>query len=68
MARREDFDGLRSESFSASEPTREKFIAGLDSGRPVNVGDYAVRFTPQDRVGGDFVELTVVDRYGKIVR
>ena len=58
-------EGLRR---AGTEPTREKFIAGLDSGRAVNVGDYAVRFTPQDRMGGDFVELTVVDRYGKIVR
>jgi len=58
-------DGLRR---AGADPTREKFIAGLESGKPVSIGEYSVRATPQDRVGGDFVELTVVDRYGRLIR
>ena len=58
-------DGLRR---AGPALTREKFIAGLKSGAPVTVGDYAVRMTALDRSGGDFVELTVVDRYGRLIR
>lgn len=58
-------DGLRR---AGSDLTREKLIAGLESGRPISVGEYSVRLTPQDRTGGDFVELTVVDRYGRLIR
>ena len=53
---------------AGAEPTREKFIAGLDSGKPVTIGEYAVRYTPQDHTGGNFVELTVVDRYQRLIR
>ncbi len=44
------------------------YLAAGVFGRPISVGEYSVRLTPQDRTGGDFVELTVVDRYGRLIR
>jgi branched-chain amino acid transport system substrate-binding protein len=58
-------EGLRR---AGKDPTREKFIAGLESGRAIDLDNYSVRFTPQDRTGGQFVELTVVDRSGRLIR
>jgi branched-chain amino acid transport system substrate-binding protein len=58
-------EGLRR---AGRDLTREKLIAALDSGRPIDVGGYSVSFNPQDRVGGGFVELTVVDRSGRLIR
>jgi branched-chain amino acid transport system substrate-binding protein len=58
-------EGLRR---AGRDPTREKFIAGLESGRAIELDNYSLRFTPQDRTGGQFVELTVVDRTGKLIR
>jgi branched-chain amino acid transport system substrate-binding protein len=58
-------EGLRR---AGRDLTREKLITALDSGRPIDVGGYAVAFNSQDRVGGGFVELTVVDRSGRLIR
>jgi branched-chain amino acid transport system substrate-binding protein len=58
-------EGLRR---AGRDLTREKLIAALDSGRPIDVGGYSVAFNSQDRVGGSFVELTVVDRTGRLIR
>ncbi|TAG46920.1 MAG: hypothetical protein EAZ30_11120 [Betaproteobacteria bacterium] len=58
-------EGLRR---AGKDPTREKFIAGLESGRAIEFDNYSLRFTPQERAGGQFVELTVVDRRGQLVR
>jgi branched-chain amino acid transport system substrate-binding protein len=53
---------------AGSPLTRERLVDALESGRPIALGDYSVSFTPRDRDGGDFVELTVVDRFSRFVR
>jgi branched-chain amino acid transport system substrate-binding protein len=58
-------EGLRR---AGRDPTREKFITGLESGRLIEFDNYSLRFSPSDRTGGQFVELTVVDRSGKLIR
>lgn len=53
---------------AGSPLTRERLVEALENGRPIALGDYSVSFTPRDRDGGDFVELTVVDRFSRFVR
>lgn len=53
---------------AGSPLTRERLVDALENGRPIALGDYSVSFTPRDRDGGDFVELTVVDRFSRFVR
>lgn len=53
---------------AGATPTRERFIEAIESGRPIALGDYSVAITPTDRDGGSFVELTVIDRFGRFLR
>ncbi|MBA2960492.1 MULTISPECIES: ABC transporter substrate-binding protein [Ramlibacter] len=49
------------------EPTRACLVDALES-RPVDTGGYRVQFTPQDRRGSRFVEMTIVTPDGRFRR
>lgn len=48
--------------------TREKIIKGLESLQDVDTGGYIIRFGTTERRGSNFVELTVINREGKLLR
>lgn len=48
--------------------TRERLVAALRSMHDVDIGDDYVSFGPNDHVGRDFVELTIVGPDGRILR
>jgi ABC-type branched-subunit amino acid transport system substrate-binding protein len=48
--------------------TRERLVAALRSMHDVDIGDDYVSFGPNDHVGRDFVELTIVGPDGKFLR
>jgi ABC-type branched-subunit amino acid transport system substrate-binding protein len=58
-------EGLRR---AGPNPTREKFIAALESMRDVDLGGLSVRFSPTQHAGSTFVELTIISANGKIMR
>jgi ABC-type branched-subunit amino acid transport system substrate-binding protein len=50
------------------ELSRERFIAGLETMNGVDVGGFTVSFSPTNRSGSQFVELTIIGRGGKFMR
>jgi len=58
-------EGLRR---AGREPTREGFIAALETLREYDVGGFTVTYTPADHNGSRFVDLTVIGRDQKILR
>jgi ABC-type branched-subunit amino acid transport system substrate-binding protein len=50
------------------ELSRERFIAGLETMNGVDVGGFTVSFSPTNRSGSQFVELTIIGRGGKFLR
>jgi len=48
------------------EPTRDKFIAGLESGARLDVGGYELRFAADRHHGSRYVELTMVRTGGSL--
>jgi ABC-type branched-subunit amino acid transport system substrate-binding protein len=65
IAARVFVEGLRR---AGREPTRESFIAGLETLRDYDVGGFTVTYTPSDHNGSRFVDLTVIGRDQKILR
>jgi len=75
---RKDFSSTSLESYIAAKvlvegirragavPTRESLLKALDSIRNFNVGGYIVDFNPSNHNGSKFVELTAINRAGKI--
>jgi ABC-type branched-subunit amino acid transport system substrate-binding protein len=58
-------EGLR----RAGRPlTVERFVAAMEGMRDADLGGYAVTYSPQDRNGARFVELTVIGAGGKVLR
>jgi ABC-type branched-subunit amino acid transport system substrate-binding protein len=53
---------------SGPEPTRDKFLAALETMRDVDLGGMSVRFSATDHQGSDFVDLTLISRGGKYIR
>lgn len=53
---------------SGRDLTRERLVATLRSMHDVDLGDDFVSFGPNDHVGRDFVELTIVGADGKFLR
>ncbi|WP_227814239.1 ABC transporter substrate-binding protein [Nitrogeniibacter aestuarii] len=49
------------------EPTREKLVAALEQA-PFDLKGFKVSFTPSNHSGSTFVELTILDRNGRILR
>jgi ABC-type branched-subunit amino acid transport system substrate-binding protein len=58
-------EGLRR---AGREPTRDSFIAGLETLREHDLGGFTVTYTPSDHNGSRFVDLTVIGRDQKILR
>ncbi len=75
---RKDFSSTSLESYIAAKvlvegirraganPTRESLLKALDSIRNFDVGGYIVDFSPSNHNGSKFVELTAINREGKI--
>jgi len=58
-------EGLRR---SGRNLTREGFIQALESMRKLDLGGLMVDYSPNDRTGSEFVELTMIGRDGRFVR
>jgi ABC-type branched-subunit amino acid transport system substrate-binding protein len=58
-------EGLRR---AGPNPTRQKFMAALESMSNVDLGGLSVGFSPTQHAGSTFVELTMIGGNGKIVR
>jgi branched-chain amino acid transport system substrate-binding protein len=58
-------EGLRR---AGAQPTREGFVAALETLRDYDLGGFIVTYTPADHNGSKFVELTVISRDGKFLR
>ena len=58
-------EGLRR---SGKDPTREKFVAAMESMTNYEIGGFAVRFSPENHNGSQFVELSMIGRDGKFIR
>jgi ABC-type branched-subunit amino acid transport system substrate-binding protein len=49
-------------------PTREKVIAALNTMKDFDLGDLFVSYTPKERKGSRFVELTIIGKDGRLYR
>jgi branched-chain amino acid transport system substrate-binding protein len=58
-------EGLRR---AGRDLTRERLIAGLEAMSNVDLGDFIVRFGPNNHNGSQWVDLTMIGRGGKFVR
>lgn len=48
--------------------TREKFIGALESMGNYDVGGFNVNFSPANHVGSKFVEMTIINSNGQVIR
>lgn len=48
--------------------TRESYIAALEKMRDVDLGGFFVSYSPANRAGSKFVDLTIIGRGGKFLR
>lgn len=53
---------------SGGNPTRDKVITQLEKLSAYDVGGFKVSFSPNNRVGSRFVEVTVIGPGGKLIR
>ncbi len=51
---------------AGTEPTRDKFISGLESGTRLDVGGFELRFSPERHHGSTYVELTMIRSGGSL--
>ena len=58
-------EGLRR---AGPKPTADSLIAGLESMREFNLGDFVVDFGPQKHTGSRFVDLTILTADGRVRR
>ena len=58
-------DALRK---SGKEPTREKLVSSLEAMQNHDLGGYRISFSPTDRLGSRFVDLTVIGSGGRVLR
>jgi len=58
-------EGLRK---AGPNPSREKVIRGLESLSAYDVGGFTLHFSPNNRVGSRFVEITVIGKDGRLLR
>ena len=57
-------EGLRR---TGKEPTRAKFIAAMESMTNYEIGGFAVRFSPDNHNGSQYVDLSMIGRNGKFI-
>jgi ABC-type branched-subunit amino acid transport system substrate-binding protein len=53
---------------SGADPTRQKIITQLEKMNSYDTGGFKVSFSPENRVGSKFVEVTVIGRDGKLLK
>lgn len=53
---------------AGAKPTPEKVLASLSSMSSYNAGGLQLSYSKTNRVGGKFVELTVINRYGRLIQ
>lgn len=53
---------------AGGNPTRDKVMAQLEKMNNYDVGGFKVSFSPENRVGSRFVEVTVIGPGGKLIR
>jgi ABC-type branched-subunit amino acid transport system substrate-binding protein len=58
-------EGLRR---AGPNPTREKVIKALETLNVYDVGGFTLRFSPTNRIGSRFVEITVIGKDGRLLR
>ena len=51
---------------AGKEPTREKFIAAMESLRQHDIGGFAVNFSPASHNASSFVDLTIIRKDGRL--
>ena len=57
-------EGLRR---TGKEPTRAKFITAMESMTNYDIGGFAVRFSPDNHNGSQYVDLSMIGRNGKFI-
>lgn len=58
-------EGLRR---TGRDVTREKFVTALEGMRNVDLGGFIVQFGPDNHVGSKFVEMTIINSRGVVIR
>ena len=58
-------EGLRR---AGPNPSREKFVAALETMRDYDTGGFPVNYAGGSRLGSRFVEVTIVGKGGKLMR
>ncbi|MEN7528378.1 MULTISPECIES: ABC transporter substrate-binding protein [unclassified Cupriavidus] len=58
-------EGLRR---AGKDLTRERFVTAMESMRNVDLGGYIVQFGPDNHVGSKFVEMTIINSKGAVIR
>jgi hypothetical protein len=53
---------------AGKEPTREKFVAAMESMSNYEIGGFAVRFAPDNHNGSQYVDLSMIGRDGRFIR
>jgi branched-chain amino acid transport system substrate-binding protein len=48
--------------------TREKVIRSLENLNAYDTGGFTVNFSPSNRIGSRFMEITVIGKYGRLLR
>ena len=57
-------EGLRR---AGSNPSRQKLLNALDSGKRIDLGGYGVDFTPARHTGSEFVDISIVGRDCRLI-
>ncbi|HEX9301534.1 MAG TPA: ABC transporter substrate-binding protein [Casimicrobiaceae bacterium] len=57
-------EGLRR---AGKDPTREKFVAAMESISNLEIGGFQVRFSPENHNGSQYVDLSMIGREGKFI-
>ena len=53
---------------SGADPTRQKIITQLEKMNSYDTGGFKISFSPDNRVGSKFVEVTVIGRDGRLLK
>ena len=58
-------EGLRR---AGPQATREKFLDSMNAMKGYDLGGFVVNYSPNDRLGSKFVEVTIIGSSGRIIR
>ncbi|MDF3831890.1 ABC transporter substrate-binding protein [Cupriavidus basilensis] len=58
-------EGLRR---AGKDLTREKLVTALEGMKSLDLGGYIVNFSPESHVGSKFVEMTIINSRGQVIR